>query len=189
MITRIFTTDFDLLYPLRAILVGAVLLLYRRRIAELGWRGSSWAAGPGLLIFLGWMALEPPPAQSAIASGLAQLPGWAAVAWLAFRAIGSSLTVPLAEELAFRGYVIRKLTSSDFQAVPDGRASVLALVVSSLMFGLMHGRFLAGTLAGVALALTLYRRGRLADAVVAHGTANALIAVYALSTQQWSVWD
>jgi membrane protease YdiL (CAAX protease family) len=57
------------------------------------------------------------------------------------------------------------------------------------MFGAMHGRFLAGTLAGVALGLTLARRGRLADAVVAHGTANALIAAYALSTQQWSVWD
>jgi len=189
MVTRIFTDAFDLLYPLRAVLVGAVLLLYRNRIAELGWRGSTWAALPGILIFLGWMALEPAPAQSAIASGLAQLPGWAAVGWLVFRAVGSSLTVPLAEELAFRGYVIRKLTSSDFETVADGRASLLALVLSSLMFGLMHGRFLAGTLAGVALALTLARRGRLADAVVAHGTANALIAAYALSTQQWSVWD
>ena len=189
MITRIFTDDFDLLYPLRAVLVGAVLLLYRHRIAELGWRGSAWAALPGALIFFGWMALEPEPAQSAIPTGLAQLPGWAAVGWLAFRAVGSSLTVPLAEELAFRGYVIRKLTSSNFEAVPDGRASLLALILSSLMFGLMHGRFLAGTLAGVALALTLSRRGRLADAVVAHGTANALIAVYALSTQRWSVWD
>ena len=57
------------------------------------------------------------------------------------------------------------------------------------MFGMMHGRFLAGTLAGVALALTLSRRGRLADAVVAHGTANALIAVYVLTTHQWSLWD
>ena len=189
MITRIFTGDFDTLYPLRALFVGAVLVAYRSRIAELGWRGSAWAALPGALIFLGWMALEPAPARSAIASGLARLPGWAATGWLAFRVIGSSLTVPLAEELAFRGYVIRKLTSANFETVPDGRSSLLALLLSSLMFGMMHGRFLAGTLAGVALALTLSRRGRLADAVVAHGTANALIAVYVLTTHQWSLWD
>ncbi|MEO8500745.1 MAG: exosortase E/protease, VPEID-CTERM system [Vicinamibacteria bacterium] len=189
MVTRIFTGGFDLLYPLRAVFVGAVLVFYRKRIAELGWRGSAWAALPGALIFLGWMALEPAPTPSAIVTGLAQLPGWAAVGWLAFRVIGSSLTVPFAEELAFRGYLMRKLTSADFESVPEGRASLVALVVSSLMFGMMHGRVLAGTLSGVALALTFSKRGRLADAVVAHGVANALIAVYALTTQQWSVWD
>jgi CAAX prenyl protease-like protein len=166
-----------------------VLAIYRHHIAELGWRGSAWAALPGALIFFGWMALEPARAESAIPTGLAQLPGWAAVGWLAFRVVGSSMTVPLAEELAFRGYVIRKLTSSDFEAVPNGRSSAIALIVSSLMFGAMHGRFLAGTLAGVALALTVTRRGRLADAVVAHGTANALIAGYVLATQRWSLWD
>ena len=53
----------------------------------------------------------------------------------------------------------------------------------------MHGRFVAGTLAGVALALTFGRRGQLADAIVAHGTANGLIAVYVLTTGHWSVWD
>ena len=57
MVTRIFTRDFDTLYPLRFIFVGAALLAYRRQISELGWRGSSWAAVPGALIFAGWMAL------------------------------------------------------------------------------------------------------------------------------------
>jgi CAAX prenyl protease-like protein len=189
MVTRVFTGAFDAFYPLRVLAVGVVLLLFRRRIAELGWRGSAWAAWPGALIFAGWMTLEPASTESAVPGGLAALPAWAAAGWLAFRAIGSSLTVPLAEELAFRGYLLRKLTAADFETVRDGRFSLGALVVSSLVFGAMHGRFLAGTLAGVALALTFGRRGRLADAIVAHGTANALIAVYVLTTGHWSVWD
>jgi exosortase E/protease (VPEID-CTERM system) len=189
MVARIFAGSFESLYPLRIIAVAAVLSLYRNRVATLGWRGSAWATGPGALIFFLWMALEPPPSPSSIPGGLALLPGWAAAGWLAFRALGSSLTVPLAEELAFRGYLVRKLTAADFETVSDGRFSLFAVIASSLAFGAMHGRFLAGTLAGVALAITFRRRGQLADAVVAHGTANALIAVYVLSTNRWSVWN
>jgi membrane protease YdiL (CAAX protease family) len=54
---------------------------------------------------------------------------------------------------------------------------------------LLHGRWLAGTVAGLLFAAALYRRGRLMDAVVAHATANALITAYVLTTGQWSIWS
>jgi hypothetical protein len=38
-------------------------------------------------------------------------------------------------------------------------------------------------------ALALYQRRALGDAVVAHATANGLIAVYVLATGRWSVWS
>jgi hypothetical protein len=37
-------------------------------------------------------------------------------------------------------------------------------------------------------ALAVYRRGRLADAVVAHVTANTLVAVTVLLTGNWGLW-
>jgi membrane protease YdiL (CAAX protease family) len=53
---------------------------------------------------------------------------------------------------------------------------------------LLHGRWLAGTLAGMVYALALYRRGKLVDPVLAHAITNALIAGYVLTTGTWSLW-
>ena len=38
-------------------------------------------------------------------------------------------------------------------------------------------------------ALALLRRGRLCDAVVAHASANLILAAYVLQTHQWSLWN
>ena len=65
----------------------------------------------------------------------------------------------------------------------------VSFIVSSVMFGLMHGRWLAGILAGMAFAIALYRKGQLSDAIVAHGVANALIAANVLLFDQWSLWE
>ncbi len=42
--------------------------------------------------------------------------------------------------------------------------------------------------AGMGYALALYRRGQLGDAVMAHMTTNALIAVVVLVDGRWSLW-
>jgi CAAX prenyl protease-like protein len=69
-----------------------------------------------------------------------------------------------------------------------GKFSWPAVLVSSLLFGVLHGRWLAGFLAGLAYALLLSRRGRLSDAVWAHAITNALIAGYVLATRDWTLW-
>ena len=43
-----------------------------------------------------------------------------AALWLAARVIGYELVTPLAEELAFRGYVTRRLIATDINRVPMG---------------------------------------------------------------------
>lgn len=60
---------------------------------------------------------------------------------------------------------------------------------ASLLFGLLHERWLAGTLAGMAYCLAQYYRGRIGDAILAHATTNAAIAAYVLSTGSWSLWS
>jgi exosortase E/protease (VPEID-CTERM system) len=194
MLTAALSRDFDRFYAVRVLAVAATLWYFRRDYASMSWRCSWFAVFVGTATFGLWIALDfllsvpssATPLARARSAGLAL--GWAE-AWVVFRALGSLVTVPLAEELAFRGYLTRRLIHADFQLVPLGQFSWFAFVVSSLAFGALHGqRWLAGTLAGMIYALALYRRGRLADAVWAHATTNALIAIYVLSSANGALW-
>jgi CAAX prenyl protease-like protein len=109
--------------------------------------------------------------------------------WLAMRVIGAVVTVPIAEELAFRGYLLRKLISADFDRVDFRRFTWLSFLGSSVLFGLLHSQWLAGIAAGMIFAIAMYRRGALIDAVVAHSTANAMLAAFVLTTHRWSLWN
>jgi CAAX prenyl protease-like protein len=107
--------------------------------------------------------------------------------WLAARVVGSTIMVPAAEELAFRGFLHRWLISRNFQSVAVGQISLLALIGSSLLFGLMHERWIAGTLSGAVFALLMYRTNRLSDPIAAHVAANAVICAWAIAHGQWSL--
>jgi membrane protease YdiL (CAAX protease family) len=65
---------------------------------------------------------------------------------------------------------------------------VTGLLVSSLAFGLLHKRLLAGFLAGLCYALAFRARGRLADAVIAHAVTNAVLVLFALLAGAWGLW-
>ncbi len=101
------------------------------------------------------------------------------------RVLGSVVTVPIVEELAFRGYLMRRLVAREFHLVPLERLSWPALLLSSLGFGVLHSQWLLGTLTGLAFGLLAIWRGRLADAVYAHSATNAGIAIYVLVTGDW----
>jgi CAAX prenyl protease-like protein len=105
------------------------------------------------------------------------------------RIVGSSLTVPIAEELAFRGFLTRRLIASDISKVKPGTFTWTSFIVSSLAFGALHSRFLEGSLAGMLFAIAYYRRGSIGDACVAHATTNAMLSVEALITGDWTLWS
>lgn len=192
MATGLFTDGLPLLYPL-GIVAGFAMLWWHRDTYPWLLRPSwSWeACAIGFAAFGLWIVLEPAHDVAALEdwrSGLAALPLPVAALWLAFRALGSVIVVPLAEELAFRGYLLRRLLSPDFTSVPFAKFSWLSLMGSSVAYGLLHERWLAGILAGLLFAFAQYRRGRLTDAVVAHAVTNLLLAVHAIGWQQWTLW-
>ena len=138
-----------------------------------------------------WIGFEPlarshpTPAPAALLQASAS----SRIAWIIFRIIGAVITVPLAEEMAFRGFLLRRLASSDFEAVSWRRFSWLPFLISSAAFGLLHGeRWLAGTVAGMIYALVMIRRGRIGEAVAAHAVTNALVAAWVLFTGNWQLW-
>ncbi len=190
LLTLAFTADMDWLYPLRVVIVGAVLALVWRH-CRFVWTPVSWVAvGGGFLVFLVWLALVPTDsAQDSVVGGaIGNAPSWLAAMWIVMRFVGSALTVPIAEELAFRGYLMARLTPGGVGPADRLPFSWLALVVSSVVFGLLHGAWLAGAIAGLAYGLIRYHRGRVADAVVAHAVTNALLSAYVLATGHWSLW-
>jgi CAAX prenyl protease-like protein len=192
MVVGAISATFEWLYPLCLVGVAGVLWIYRLSYRDLTWTWSFPAAAIGAVVFAIWIALAPADAndKSAWPEALASIPSYWAAAWLLVRVLGFVIFVPIAEELAFRGFLARRVIDPEFQRVPMGTFSWPSLVLSSLLFGGMHGQFwLAGTVAGVMFALAMYRRGSLGDAVQAHATANALIALYVLTTGRWSVWS
>jgi exosortase E/protease (VPEID-CTERM system) len=190
MITSAFSSGFDVFYGLRVLTGGLALWYFRRGFAG-SLRGCSWVGvAVGVVAFGLWVALEPASAggPDALSSTVGALPRGQAWAWIALRVIGSVAIIPLAEELAFRGYLTRRLISIDFESVPLGRFTWASLLISSAAFGLLHGRWIAGVLVGVLYALALYRRGNLGDAVLAHAVTNLLIAITVLETGNWAMW-
>jgi len=193
---------FEWLYPLRFFAAAGALRVFRKELRILDWR-VGWAAPlTGIAIFLLWIApewwahLAAGSGDSAVAAGasalgpaLAALPVAARLGCIAFRVAAAIITVPLAEELAFRGYLARRIVARAFDDVPFSRLTVLAIAVSSAAFGMMHGqRWLAGTVAGVAYAFVLRRRGRIGDAVAAHAVTNLLLAAWVLARDDWAQW-
>lgn len=189
MLTSALSHGFDWLYPLRPIVTAAALWHYRRVYREWDWNWSWPALIIGCAVFAVWLALERNSDGSTLASAMASLPAAQKSGWLAFRVFGSVIIVPLAEELAFRGYLLRRLGQRHFDHAAPIRFTWLSFLGSSLAFGLVHGRWLAGTLAGMAYAGTLYRNGKLGDAVVAHMATNALIAFYVIAFGEWQLWS
>ena len=192
MVAGAASSGFEWLYPLRFFAAAAALWIFRKRYANLDWRCGWLAPVAGALIFLLWIALDrfsSHAASGAMPISLASASSSARILWIAFRVLASVTTVPLAEELAFRGYLLRRLVGSDFEAISFSRVTPVAILVSSAIFGVLHGgRWIAGVLAGIVLALLIMRRSRMGEALAAHAVANALIAIYVLAFNAWSLW-
>jgi exosortase E/protease (VPEID-CTERM system) len=176
------------LYALKVVAIGSVLWWFRDAYLPL-LTGASWSSvGIGLAVGAVWIVTDPDKgAGLPLGAWLATLPLWVAALWLGLRVLGTTVLVPIAEELAFRGYLSRLLISTRFESVPIGEFRPLAFIGSTIAFGMVHQRWLAACLAGAIYALLMYRTKRLSDPIVAHAASNAAIAAWAIAMQQWSL--
>jgi exosortase E/protease (VPEID-CTERM system) len=196
LVTRAASSGFDWLYPVRFLAALLALWWFRAEYRRMDWR-CGWT-GPlaGAVVFLMWLGLATGfhflprlDGHDPLAHSLALLSPAARLGWLTARVLAAVVTVPVAEELCFRGFLARRLSAEDFEQIPFRKLSLLGIAVSSIAFGALHGRlWLAGTLAGVVFALCARLRSRLGEAVAAHATANLLIAIWVLGTRDYSLW-
>jgi len=189
-------------------IVGAWLIwLVRPYVAEMKWNFSWEAVVAGIAVFAMWVGIDgfyPPLDQLLDRVGLVMAKsdgakGWnphaefgraSALAWMfvVVRAVGSTLVVPPLEEVFYRSFFYRSLLKADFQSVPLGRLVGTPFVLTSTVFGLAHGEWLAGILCGFAYQALVCRKDRLGDAMAAHTITNALLAAWVVWRGAWKFW-
>jgi exosortase E/protease (VPEID-CTERM system) len=188
MLSHALSGRFEWFYPLRLFACVAVIVIYRRRLAALDWRWG-WR-GPllGIGVFLVWIvAVHFLVPDLGMPEPLAAASPWMRSGWIVCRVAGTVLTVPLAEELAYRGFLMRRLQSRDFDSLAYERVGWFALAVSAVLFGAAHGAlWLPGSVAGFAYGWIVKRRGHLGEAVTAHMMTNFLVAAVALESGNWA---
>jgi exosortase E/protease (VPEID-CTERM system) len=191
MVSRAASAGFEWLYPLRLVASGAALWTFRAHYRKLDWRFGWQAPAIGALVCALWLAgdwLSGIHPQNPLVPNSDPSIALAQKLWLALRLLSAIVTVPIAEELAFRGYLIRRIISADFEQLSPRTFTAASLIISSFAFGLLHGqRWIAGTIAGLLYAALLIRRGRIGDAVIAHATTTGLLAASVIVTGQWNL--
>jgi exosortase E/protease (VPEID-CTERM system) len=184
--------DFEWLYPMRFVAAAGALFYFREEYRKMDWRLGWVAMAIGAAVFGIWIAFDAflgKPVNDLMPASLAAANAGTRVGWIMVRAIASSLTVPIAEELAFRGYLLRRFVSSDFTSVGFSKLSWIAVPLSSILFGAMHGdRWIAGCIAGLLYWLAARSKNRIGEAVAAHAITNAMIAVWVVWGNHWSLW-
>jgi len=187
LLTSAFSGGFDWLYPFRVLVVIVALYVVWPQIKPWPFRLRWESVFAGVFVALLWLFFhyqDPDYNHNFSQHLLSVSPFWAGM-WLLFRVLGAVLTVPMAEELAFRSYVLCRLARVEVSTRGAIPFSLLPLAISSLAFGFMHGAWVAGSLAGLAYGSLRLRTGSVYDCVAAHALTNLLIFIYAACTSQW----
>ncbi len=182
LLTHAFFPHPEIGYPIRVLAMLAALWPFRQLYLGMGWTLDGVAILAGLAVGLGWLWFDPadPAAGMELAAALGGLPGWALAVWIVARLAGTTLLVPLVEELFFRGYLLLHMPKQS--PVPR----IAALILSTVCFAALHGRWVAAGVAGLLFGLVALRGGRVASAVQAHMAANVVVAAWAFITSDFA---
>ncbi len=125
------------------------------------------------------------------------------------RIIAATLLVPIFEEIAIRGYVLRlalqwdklrklndseplikALDNSSIFDVKNGEWSLPAILISSAAFTLGHNtqEWVAAFAYSLLISWLWIKRGDLLSCIAAHATTNFALAVFVFKTGRWGLW-
>jgi CAAX prenyl protease-like protein len=172
-------------------------------VTEMRWKLSWQAVVVGIGVFAMWVGLDdllvklglPNSYPKLKLSGAAWNPNetfgmGSALAWffIVVRIAGSSLVVPMLEEVFFRSFLYRYVTRVDFLSVTLGAFVMRSFLITSLIFGFEHREWLAGLLCGFAYQGLVCRMNRLGDAIAAHAITNGLLGLWVVWRGAWQFW-
>jgi uncharacterized protein len=192
-------------YPLAHVGVAALVgvatwvLLRGQRVFRPHWRVGE-AVLVGLVGIALWIGLSELRLEQLLPSTLRPQPrvgynpfqhlahSWTIGTFVAVRLIELVVLVPLAEEMFWRGFLLRWLTSAEWEKVPLGRFSGRAFLIVTLLFTLAHPEWLAAAVYCMLLNGLLYWKKDLWCCVVAHGVSNLVLGLYIVMTGAWWLW-
>lgn len=185
------------LYPIKALAVALVLVLFRGSYAEISMRYLAkpqaliLSVAAGLAVFAFWIRLDLPWATIGKPAGFdpnIYTDGSVRSAMTAFRLFGAVLVVPVMEELFWRSFLIRYIVSPDFSKVPIGHFTWPSFLVTAVLFGFEHNLVVAGILAGIVYNALLCHTRSLSSCILAHAVTNLALGIYVLTTGRWYFW-
>jgi uncharacterized protein len=194
---RFFPSLSPFLYIIKSISVGSLLWLWRHKYAADFSSGLSFheiltAFFCGLLVLVIWIVPEEylfqvgqSPSFDPSALGEST---FAVIVMIGVRLIGSSLVVPVMEELFWRSFFMRYLINPDFRLVHIGAFTWFSFLGVAILFGLEHHRVLVGIIAGLLYGLLLTHQKNLKGVIVAHGVTNLGLGIYVIVTGNWIFW-
>jgi CAAX prenyl protease-like protein len=186
-------------YPVRTVAVAAALLWFSRSAIRLRPRRPWASVAVGVAVFVVWVAPDALwPAyrehwlfRNSLLGGVAGA-GTApssSLAFLFFRVAGAAIVVPLAEELFWRGWLMRWLITPEFWRTPLGAYAANAFWITAVLFASEHGVYWdVGLAAGLIYNGWIIRTRSLADVILAHAVTNAALAAYVLRFGKWEYW-
>jgi len=190
-----FTSDVYLIYIVKSIVVGLILLHFRNKYSEINLLASfkdiCIAAAVGVIVFIIWInmtwdfAILGEPRHSNPYTLLSS--GTFTIA-IFFRIYGSSVVVPVMEELFWRSFLIRWIDNTDFLSVKIGTFTLRSFVITVLLFGSEHSLWLAGIVAGIIYNMLLYYRKNIFLCIISHSVTNIIISIYVLYSGRWMFW-
>jgi uncharacterized protein len=201
LLDRVLPISIEVLYPIRATVVCAILILCPRSVLDFRVTNMLGSILLGVAVFAIWVgpdALWPNYrsywllTNSITGHVKSSVPEHvrASVLFILFRTVGCVLLVPVLEELFWRGWLARWLIDSDdFRRAPLGAYTAGTFWIGSLLFASEHGPFWdVGLIAGGAYNWWMLRNRSLADCILAHAVTNGALSIYVLVTGQWQYW-
>ncbi len=185
------------LYPIKALLVTALLIFFWSKYTELQWADFKNLTHTvasillGLLVFILWINMDWGIATFGESKGFNPLlieNDTTRNIMIFFRIFGAALVVPVMEELFWRSFMLRYIITADFTTVRIGTYTLTSFLICAVLFGLEHNLFLAGVMAGAAYSLLLYWTKSIFQCVLAHAVTNLVLGIYVLQTGYWQFW-
>ncbi len=179
MLSKALAGDFETLYPLR--FIAGVLLLgyYRRTWVRLGWKFRWSPVLVGLLVGFAWIvAIRWFRLTATFRDDLGSMQPTVRALWVIAYAAASVVTTPLAQEIAYRGYLMRRLVNVNFEAVRFRDIRWVPIVAAALAFGVLQGSLWPfGVISGIAYGILVVRGDSLGDGIIAHAVCNMTVTV------------
>ena len=180
-------------------LVSTLLALFSRPYLSFRPTAPAASIGVGIAVFLIWVGPDLlfgyrhswPFENLLMGSAVTSIPPEvrANLLFLAVRVLGTSILVPIVEELFWRGWLMRWLIDQNFLTVRIGTYAPSAFWIVALLFASEHGSFWeVGLAAGIIYNWWVIRTKNLADCMLAHLVTNAILAAYVIAAGQWQYW-
>lgn len=182
------------LYPVQALLCGALLLWLWREYELRAARQIVLTIAVAFFVFALWIAPQEflgfaPRRDGFNPEVFSGQPGayWPTIVIRFLRLV---VIVPLVEEIFWRGFALRYFINERFYAVPIGAFSWFSFAVVTIAFGFSHARadWIAALITGALYNCVAYRTKSLASCILAHAITNLLLGLWIMKTRQWGFW-